>query len=452
MEDFMYLQQEIEAEEDMADETLFCQATAAAMIIYLGAEQSRLLRAERRQPSRLYLCRPQLLPNPRINTPWQRLYHSRSDRAYITTMGVNVDTFDKILESGFSELWHGSPIPRDDTAWAGLSRPGRRSLDAAGALGLVLHYLNSTMREISLQQIFALIPTTVSRYITFCLDIILETLRDMPDSAIQWPRTTAICEHYNDLIVNRHPLLDGAIASIDGLNLPVQTSNDTDIENATFNGWLAEHFISSVLVFSPEGMLPIINNLDVVLTTLIKGTIIAACLNAPGSWHDSRVAKPIYEKLRTQTPEGYYLIADTAFPRGTDDILGRIRKPLKSGQRIRGNPAEIDERLLYDRQLLSYRQTAEWGMRSMQGSFGRLRVPLEINHKGRRGNLLETCVRLHNLRTRRVGINQIRSVYMKRWTQNVEQEEVWKNFENMLFSDQRTKDRVSSYHTYVSWE
>ena len=29
-----------------------------------------------------------------------------------------------------------------------------RSLNAAGALGLVLHYLNSTMQEISLQQIF----------------------------------------------------------------------------------------------------------------------------------------------------------------------------------------------------------------------------------------------------------------------------------------------------------
>ena len=181
-------------------------------------------------------------------------------------MGVNVDTFHKILESGFSDLWHGSPIPRDDTAWAGSARPGHRSLDAAGPLGLVLHYLNLTMREISLQQIFALIPTTVSRYITFCLEIFLETLCDMPDTAIKWPCTTAICEQYNDLIVNCHPLLDGAIASINGLNLPSQTSNDTDIENVTFNGWLAEHFISSVLVFSPEGMQPLVNDLDFVLT------------------------------------------------------------------------------------------------------------------------------------------------------------------------------------------
>jgi DDE superfamily endonuclease len=146
------------------------------------------------------------------------------------------------------------------------------------------------------------------------------------------------------------------------------------------------------------------------------------------------------------------LVADTAFPHGTDDIKGRIRKPIKAGQQIRGNLEEVEQRLLFDRELLSYRQTAEWGMRSIQGSFGRLRIPLEINHTERRGNLLEICVRLHNLRTRKVGINQIRNVYMKQWMYNAEQEDVWKNFENMLFSDQRAKDRVSNYHTYASWE
>lgn len=182
------------------------------------------------------------------------------------------------------------------------------------------------------------------------------------------------------------------------------------------------------------------------------GVIIAACLNAPGSWHDSRVARPIYEKLRSQTPAGYYLVSDTAFPHGTDDIKGRIRKPLKSGQKIPGTAKEVDERMSFDRELLSYRQTAEWGMRSMQGSFGRLRVPLEIKDEQRRGNLLEICVRLHNVRTQLVGINQIKNVYMPRWTKNSQQEEVFKDFESMLFSDQRALDRVANYHTYVSWE
>jgi hypothetical protein len=42
----------------------------------------------------------------------------------------------------------------------------------------------------------------------------------------------------------------------------------------------------------------------------IAGLIIAARTNAPGSWHDSRVALPIYDSLRKNTPPGYYLIAE----------------------------------------------------------------------------------------------------------------------------------------------
>src|SRR6266576_997337 len=44
------------------------------------------------------------------------------------------------------------------------------------------------------------------------------------------------------------------------------------------------------------------------------GVIISAVLNAPGSWHDSHVAQPIFEQLHSHVPDGYYLVADTAFP------------------------------------------------------------------------------------------------------------------------------------------
>lgn len=181
---------------------------------------------------------------------------------------------------------------------------------------------------------------------------------------------------------------------------------------------------------------------------LYTGLIIACRLNAPGSWHDSRLARGIFTKLRDQTPEGYCLIADTAFPRGTDQIDGRIKAPLKHGTRVVGDAAAQARRLAFDRQLLSFRQTAEWGMRTMQGSFGRLRVPLQVNYKERRGDLLETCVRLFNLRAQTVGYNQIRSVYMPIWMAD-EQEQIWKDFENILFSDQRKFDRVGQFHLTI---
>jgi hypothetical protein len=168
-------------------------------------------------------------------------------------MGFDTQTFQDILEAGFSGTWYMTPIPRGDTAATGNPRPGARSLDAAGALGLALHFLNSTMREISLQQIFALVPSTVSRYIHFSLDILLAVLRQIPDARIRWPADVEEFQAYNDLITIRHPLLEGAFASINGLNLPVQTADDPEIENSTYNGWLCEHFVSSVLVFSPKG-------------------------------------------------------------------------------------------------------------------------------------------------------------------------------------------------------
>ncbi len=169
-------------------------------------------------------------------------------------------------------------------------------------------------------------------------------------------------------------------------------------------------------------------------------------MNAPGSWHDSRVAQTIYDKLRNDTPAGYYLVADSAFPASSNDLKGRILSPLKVGQRLQGSPEELEHRLALNRELLSYRQTAEWGMRSLQGSFGRLRIPLEVNDVDRRAKLLEICVRLHNLRARRVGYNQIRTVYMREWCSNEDQQRLWQGFENMLFSDQRKLDRVSQYH------
>jgi hypothetical protein len=180
--------------------------------------------------------------------------------------------------------------------------------------------------------------------------------------------------------------------------------------------------------------------------------VIAANLNAPGSWHDSHVAQPIYEKLLTQPPDGFYLVADTAHPHCVNQIQGKIRAPIKTGQRFQGTRDEIENRVVFDRELLSYRQTAKWGMRSLQGSFGRLRIPLEMGHQEEHGDLLEICVRLNNLCAELVGINQIRNVYMPLWRQKEEKERVWGNFETMLFGEQRCSDCVARFHNVAIYD
>ncbi|KAG2047512.1 hypothetical protein BDR06DRAFT_985145 [Suillus hirtellus] len=293
------------------DEMLELQAAVVSVLI-LGAEEAHLMKTRVRNPSRLYLCHPQLLSNPCVMTLWTQLYESYNDHAYITTMGFNITTFHQLLNSGFTDKWNSTLIPRANASSWGQPRIGAHSLDAAGALGLTLHFLSSAMQEISLQQIFALIPTTVNQYLDFSLDILLQTLCNMPEGAIHFPDHNEIIED-NLLIHACHPKLVGGFASIDGLSLPYQEADDPEVENATYNRWKSSHFISNVLVFSP------------------RGVIISAVLNTPGSWHDSHTSHPIYTQLRQKTPDGYYLIADSAFPHRTATISGKIQAPLKSG-------------------------------------------------------------------------------------------------------------------------
>lgn len=125
---------------------------------------------------------------------------------------------------------------------------------------------------------------------------------------------------------------------------------------------------------------------------------------------------------------------------------------MKSGTRLPADPQERAKVQAFDSQLLSYQQAAKWGMRAIQGSFGRLCIPLDINHAARRGDLLEVIMRLYQIRARRVGINQIRTVYMPTWTEGEEQRKIWDNFENILFTDQKKHDRVARFHLETVYE
>ena len=133
-------------------------------------------------------------------------------------------------------------------------------------------------------------------------------------------------------------MLRGAFGSIDGLLLAAQESEDPEMENATYNGWKSDHCINNVLVFAPDGepLLLLVSSALLLVNLNHKkiGTIISAVLNTPGSWHDDHVAHPIFEQLRTIVPEGYFLIADTAFACGTASIEGKIRAPLKGREHV----------------------------------------------------------------------------------------------------------------------
>jgi hypothetical protein len=156
------------------------------------------------------------------------------------------------------------------------------------------------------------------------------------------------------------------------------------------------------------------------------------------------VAEDIYHQLHLKTPAGFYLVADSAFPRGGQELDGRIKVPLKAGQRIEGSPEELRELLQFNRELLSFRQTAEWGNRGLQGSFGRLRVPLPIKFVERRSDIIEVCMCAFCLCTKLIGFNQIKSVYVGEG--NREDEQTLSALENIFFADRQQNDRVLRFH------
>ncbi|KAH9841937.1 uncharacterized protein C8Q71DRAFT_354566 [Rhodofomes roseus] len=63
-------------------------SSAASLLGAVESHEGR--RAHRRNH---YLTPAELLPDPRIDTPWQRLWESQNDRAFVTPMGVDVTTF-----------------------------------------------------------------------------------------------------------------------------------------------------------------------------------------------------------------------------------------------------------------------------------------------------------------------------------------------------------------------
>jgi hypothetical protein len=182
-------------------------------------------------------------------------------------------------------------------------------------------------------------------------------------------------------------------------------------------------------------------------SNIYTGEIIGCRYNCPGSWHDARVAENIYDKLSDRTPDDAWLVSDTAFP----NLAGKIKKPMKAGQHLHGTPAEIAELVAFDNELLSCRQAAEWGMRTIQGSFGRLKLPLPADRHRDREVILELCTRLTNVRVRTVGVSQIKSVYLPEFEKR-EDDQFWNEVADEFYGPAVRRDRISRYRLQVQEE
>lgn len=177
------------------------------------------------------------------------------------------------------------------------------------------------------------------------------------------------------------PSIETAVGTIDGLNL--QVSPQGAEQSLFYNGWTCSHVVSCLIIFDSDG------------------AIVWAKINAPGSWHDSFLAWHLYSLLEEWIPEPYFVIGDSAFRSDGP----RLKRPLKLNE----INAATEGRKQESTALIAIRQQAEWGMRALQASNPRLKIPLPYDSLLRL-TILEVAVRLHNIKARVTGINQTRTV------------------------------------------
>lgn len=217
------------------------------------------------------------------------------------------------------------------------------------------------------------------------------------------------------------------IGFIDGTTYRILKPGDPAIQRKYSNVWKHLVCVSNIFVFLPDGTIAWanVNNFgtlrglsDVFFffffpsLQLIQPPTTFVAHRAAGSTHDSGLCKKLYEKIEdeTKTPPGYSFLADTAF-KSTGVMEGRVYKPMKNRTVVRGTPAQVEAREEFDRWVISVRQAVEWGMGNLQAWFPRLTVPLPSD-VAKRARLLTVITLLHNLKTRAIGLNRIKSVFL----------------------------------------
>lgn len=324
---------------------------------------------------RHYLLKRSLLSPSK--SPWRKLFLHADNKSFLEITGFSRNSFMKLEEVLFPLGLH--PVLR--------GRP--TLLDNWGLIGLILIYLNSSLSIKHICLIFAIPPTTVSDNIQFMLEKVIFYLKNHHASQIKFPTPDEMRE-FARLVSKRESTIKNIIGFVDGLSLPVQCSSDPEDQARMHNGYYNDSRINNVLAFSP------------------KGKIFYASYNFPGSWHDSQVvhslARTVVEKIGD-----YALCVDQGFPR-SDELFDKFVGPISKQTISKLSRIVKTQVIKRSHKITSLRQSAEWGMRALQGSFVRLKSRLTSNSSKRKKILLSIFL-LHNFRTHYVRINQISTVF-----------------------------------------
>ncbi|KAH9105406.1 hypothetical protein AeMF1_018757 [Aphanomyces euteiches] len=143
---------------------------------------------------------------------------------------------------------------------------------------MVLHFYTAAVEPKTLQELFAVAPSTFSRVLAKAEEALDLSLSRMHDAQVRWPNKR-VQQRWSRLTNAKEPLVEGVFAFVDGKNYRVQSPSNKDLRNAQYNGWLHSVFVTGCLCFG------------------IDGTIIWLRHNCPGSWNDGEVSRELQMRV-----------------------------------------------------------------------------------------------------------------------------------------------------------
>ncbi|KAA1129102.1 hypothetical protein PGTUg99_029518 [Puccinia graminis f. sp. tritici] len=330
---------------------------------------------------------------------WARLYEARDDRAYIRTMGVDVRTFEELFIP-FSTRWYEEPIP-----WADHAVPeGEAQMDPddpAGSLGLVLHWLCSTMHDSTLERLFAISPRAYAQSLRRGINSLLAVLKHHPSARIRWPTREEIFHEYSMSIKQKYPEPKKAFGFSVGFNLPIGIPGEYDVEETYYNERADRYYYRNIFTFAPDG------------------TILDVVLMIPGGRDDgSRSVEGFYEKLLEKTPAGYRLISDSGFPSQSKRLRSQILAPIQQRSQLPEPPRTLSRIKTFNEQVVLTRQVTDWTKHIILDSFERLREPMSLDSAKEQLEALQMASRLHQFRWRLAQTERAKATYQSVWDEN----------------------------------
>ena len=223
--------------------------------------------------------------------------------------------------------------------------------------------------------------------------VLCHVLSTQAKAQVQLPTDPNKIEEYVDAVAKKHNQLgkERVAFTIDGTKLYIEQAGSNVIQNMFYNGWTKDHYVSNVFVFAPDGC------------------IVAMTINAPGCMHDSGIATygSMYDKMQYMFDTyGVKSVVDSAF------MAVKKEHMIQSGQQIPLVVSTDHSVVRLHKEATQFRQSSEWGMRTLQASFPWLKDRMVYKEVGERLVVLKLISQLFNLRANCVGISQIRNTYL----------------------------------------